>query len=76
MITYYHSNKAVLRRPLEPGQDTAIRFTQRLEDAGARPSMGSVGDSFDNALAENFLLQPEGGAHLPHQLPNPRGGRA
>jgi putative transposase len=36
-------------------QYTAIRFTQRLVDAGARPSMGSVGDSFDNALAENFF---------------------
>ena len=36
-------------------QYTAIRFTQRLEDAGARPSMGSVGDSYDNALAENFF---------------------
>ncbi len=36
-------------------QYTAIRFTQRLQDAGARPSMGSVGDSYDNALAENFF---------------------
>jgi putative transposase len=36
-------------------QYTAIRFTQRLVDAGIRPSMGSVGDSFDNALAENFF---------------------
>jgi hypothetical protein len=44
-----------LRRPLEPGQYTAIRFTQRLEDAGIRPSMGSAGDSLDNALAENFF---------------------
>jgi putative transposase len=57
-------------------QYTAIRFTQRLIDAGARPSMGSVGDSYDNALAENFLLQPEGGAHLPHQLPHQRRGGA
>jgi putative transposase len=45
----------VLRRPLEPGQYTAIRFTQRLADAGIQPSMGSVGDSPDNALAENFF---------------------
>jgi putative transposase len=50
-----------LRRPLEPEQgaqrptQAAVRFTQRLVDAGARPSMGSVGDSLDNALAENFL---------------------
>jgi putative transposase len=36
-------------------QYTAVRFTQRLQDAGAQPSMGSVGDSYDNALAENFF---------------------
>jgi putative transposase len=36
-------------------QYTAIRFTQRLAGAGIQPSMGSVGDSFDNALAENFF---------------------
>ena len=36
-------------------QYTAIRFTQRLADTGIQPSMGSVGDSFDNALAENFF---------------------
>jgi putative transposase len=45
----------VLRRPIESTQYTAIRYTQRLEKAGIRPSMGSVGDSFDNALAENFF---------------------
>ena len=36
-------------------QYTAIRLAQRLTDAGIRPSMGSVGDSFDNALAENLF---------------------
>jgi putative transposase len=35
-------------------QYTAIRFTSRLADAGIAPSTGSVGDSFDNALAENL----------------------
>lgn len=35
-------------------QYTAVRFTQRLCDAGIAPSTGSVGDSFDNALAENL----------------------
>jgi Integrase core domain len=45
----------MLRRPVESTQYTAIRFTQRLVDAGAQPSMGSVGDSYDNALAENFF---------------------
>lgn len=35
-------------------QYTAIRFTQRLADAGIAPSTGSTGDSYDNALAENL----------------------
>ena len=35
-------------------QYTAIRFTQRLADAGIAPSTGSTGDSVDNALAENL----------------------
>ncbi|PKW16175.1 IS3 family transposase [Saccharopolyspora spinosa] len=35
-------------------QNTALRFTQRLADAGIAPSTGSVGDSFDNALVENL----------------------
>jgi hypothetical protein len=48
-------SEGLSHRPLEPEQYTAIRFTQRLADAGIQPSMGSVGDSFDNALAENFF---------------------
>ncbi|RYE41036.1 MAG: hypothetical protein EOP24_38565 [Hyphomicrobiales bacterium] len=40
--------------PVEPGQYTALRFPQRLVDAGIAPSTGSVGDSFDNAFAENL----------------------
>jgi putative transposase len=33
-------------------QYTSIRFTEHLELAGVRPSIGSVGDAFDNALME------------------------
>ena len=33
---------------------TSFRFSDRLQDNGILPSMGSVGDSFDNALMENF----------------------
>jgi transposase InsO family protein len=33
---------------------TSFRFAQRLADNGILPSMGSVGDSYDNALMENF----------------------
>ena len=33
-------------------QYLSIRYTRRLEEAGIEPSVGSVGDSYDNALAE------------------------
>jgi hypothetical protein len=45
----------VLRRPLEPGQYTSIAFTDRLDAAGVDASVGSVGDAFDNALAESTI---------------------
>jgi putative transposase len=44
----------VLRRPVEPGQYLAVRYTQRRAEAGAVASVGSAGDSYDNALAEAF----------------------
>jgi putative transposase len=36
------------------GQYLAIRYTERLAEAGAVASVGSRGDSYDNALAESF----------------------
>jgi putative transposase len=36
-------------------QYTSIRYTERLVEAGAQPSVGSVGDSFDNAMAESII---------------------
>ena len=44
-----------MRRPVEPKQYTAIRYTERLLDAGALPSIGTVGDAYDNALAESTI---------------------
>lgn len=35
-------------------QYTAVAFTDRLAEAGIQPSIGSVGDSYDNALAETI----------------------
>ena len=37
-----------------PPQYRAIRYTQRLAEAGAVASVGSKGDSYDNAMAEAF----------------------
>ena len=43
---------ALLRRPVEPKQYLSIRYTDRLAEAGIACSVGSVGDAYDNALAE------------------------
>lgn len=52
------------RRPLAGGlvhhsdrgvQYLSITYTERLAEAGIAPSVGSVGDSFDNALAETVI---------------------
>ena len=42
-------------------QFTSIRYGERLDEIGARPSIGSIGDSYDNALAEsvNALYKTE-----------------
>ena len=37
------------------GQYLSIRYTERLAEAGIEPSVGSVGDSYDNALAETII---------------------
>jgi len=36
-------------------QYLSIRYTERLKQAGLEPSVGSVGDSYDNALAESII---------------------
>jgi len=42
-------------------QYVAIKYTERLAEAGIEPSVGSVGDSYENALAEttNRLYKAE-----------------
>jgi transposase InsO family protein len=51
----------VVRRSIESGQYRAIRFTERLAEAEAVASVGSKGDSYDNAMAEalNSLFKAE-----------------
>jgi putative transposase len=36
-------------------QYVSIKYTERLVEAGIEPSVGSVGDSYDNALAETVI---------------------
>jgi putative transposase len=40
-------------------QYTSIAFGHRCQQAGVRPSMGSVGDAYDNALCESFFASLE-----------------
>ena len=43
-----------LHRPIESAQYVSIKYTERLAEAGIEPSVGSVGDSYNNALAETI----------------------
>src|SRR6267378_8530579 len=49
----------VLRRPVDSAQYTSLAFGGRCREAGVRPSMGSVGDAYDNALCESFFATLE-----------------
>lgn len=40
-------------------QYTSIEFGQRCKEMGVRPSMGTVGDAYDNAMAESFFASLE-----------------
>jgi putative transposase len=59
MSCYSRSFEAVLRRPVELGQYTSVSFGQRCDKMGVRPSMGSVGDAYDNAMDESFFASLE-----------------
>ena len=47
--------KGVVHHSDRGSQYLSIRYSERLAEAGAEPSVGSVGDSYDNALAESII---------------------
>ena len=49
----------MLRRPVESAQYTSIDFGNQCREMGVRPSMGTVGDAYDNAMAESFFATLE-----------------
>ena len=51
--------KEVIHHSDQGSQYTSIAFGQRCREAGVRPSMGSVGDCFDNAMCESFFATLE-----------------
>ena len=48
----HHSDRA--------GQYLSIRYTERLAEAGIEPSIGSVGDAYDNGLSKTELVHRQG----------------
>ena len=50
---------AVIHHSDQGCQYTSIAFGQRCREAQVRPSMGSVGDAYDNALCESFFATLE-----------------
>jgi putative transposase len=49
-----HDLKDVVHHTDRGSQYTSIRFTERLAETGIQPSVGAVGSSYDNALAETI----------------------
>jgi putative transposase len=50
---------AVIHHSDQGSQYTSVAFGQRCEKPGVWPSMGSVGDAYDNAMAERFFASLE-----------------
>ncbi len=50
--------KGVVHHSDRGSQYLSICYSERLAEAGAEPSVGSVGDSYDNALAEKPPMAP------------------
>ncbi|NKQ09978.1 IS3 family transposase [Pseudomonas sp. SST3] len=49
-----HCSGGLIHHSDRGSQDVSIRYTERLAEAGIEPSVGSKGDSYDNALAETI----------------------
>ena len=63
----------VIHHSDQGSQYTSIEFGHRCREAGVRPSMGSVGDAYDNAMCESFFATLE--CELLERLPVQDAGR-
>ena len=68
--------QAVIHHSDQGTQYTSIAFGQRCREAGVRPSMGSVGDCFDNALCESFFATLECELLARHRFKTPQEARS
>ena len=59
MALYQRRPSEVIHHSDQGCQYTSIAFGKRCDEAGVRPSMGSVGDAYDNALCESFFATLE-----------------
>ena len=51
--------QGVIHHSDQGSQYTSVAFGERYKKMGVRPSMGSVGDAYDNAMAESFFASLE-----------------
>ena len=51
--------ESVIHHSDQGSQYTSIAFGRRCKEMGVRPSMGTVGDAYDNAMAESFFASLE-----------------
>ncbi|MCY4555200.1 MAG: IS3 family transposase [Chloroflexi bacterium] len=59
MAIWQRRPEQVIHHSDQGSQYTSIAFGARCKEAGVRPSMGSVGDAYDNALCESFFATLE-----------------
>jgi putative transposase len=59
MAIQTRSPEGVVHHSDQGCQYTALEFGRRCREAGVRPSMGSAGDCYDNALCESFFATLE-----------------
>ena len=59
MATWQRRPERVIHHSDQGTQDTSIAFGLRCKEVGVRPSMGSVGDAYDNAMCESFFATLE-----------------
>ncbi len=59
MAVYQRRPEGVIHHSDQGTQYTSIAFGLRFNEVGVRPSMGSVGDAYDNAMCESFFASLE-----------------
>ena len=59
MALHSRRPESVIHHSDQGSQYTSIAFGKRCEEMGVRPSMGTVGDAYDNAMAESFFASLE-----------------